>query len=110
MGWNKGGIDNNKQSDVAGDRGEWDLDHSGNRKLYIGKFDGRLHLYGAEWGCWRIDQNTDYYQGWDRLWFGLDKNPSRFATVKYTDKDGTAFLIIWSMISTVIRPLKQSWT
>ena len=57
----------------------------------MGKFDGRLHLYGAEWGCWRIDQNTDYYQGWDRMWFGLDKNPCRFATVKYTDKDGNGF-------------------
>ena len=91
VGWNKGGIDHNKQSDAAGDRGEWDLDNSGNGQLYMGKFDGRLHLYGAEWGCWRIDQNTDYYQGWDRMWFGLDKNPSRFATVKYTDKDGNGF-------------------
>ena len=25
------------------------------------------------------------------MWFGLDKNPSRFATVKYTDKDGNGF-------------------
>jgi hypothetical protein len=90
-GWNGGGIDNHKQSDAAGDRGEWDMDNSGAGKLYIGKFDGRIHLYGAEWGCWRIDQNTDYYQGWDRLWFGLDKNPDKFATVKYSDKDNNGF-------------------
>ena len=90
-GWKGGGVDNHKQSDASGDRGEWDLDNSGGGKLYVSKFDGRIHLYGAEWGCWRIDQNTDFYQGWDRLWFGLDKNPQKFATVKYTDKDNNGF-------------------
>jgi hypothetical protein len=54
-GWNKGGVDNNKQSDATGDRGEWDMDNSGGGKLYVSRFDGRIHLYGAEWGCWRID-------------------------------------------------------
>ena len=91
IGWNNGGIDNNKQSDVAGDRGEWDMDNSGKGKLYIGKFDGRLHLYGAEWGCWRIDQNANYYQGWDRMWMGMDRKPGKFGTVKYTDKDNNGF-------------------
>ena len=92
VGWNGGGVDNHKQSDAMGDRGEWDMDNSGNGRLYISKFDGRIHLYGAEWGCWRIDQNTDFFQGWDRLWFGLDKNPNRFATVKYTDTNNNGFL------------------
>ena len=91
IGWKNGGIDNNKQSDAAGDRGEWDMDNSGKGKLYIGKFDGRLHLYGAEWGCWRIDQNANYYQGWDRMWMGMDRQPGKFGTVKYTDKDGNGF-------------------
>ncbi len=91
IGWKNGGIDNNKQSDAAGDRGEWDMDNSGKGKLYIGKFDGRLHLYGAEWGCWRIDQNANYYQGWDRMWMGMDRQPGRFGTVKYTDKDDNGF-------------------
>ena len=91
IGWNNGGIDNNKQSDVAGDRGEWDMDNSGKGKLYIGKFDGRLHLYGAEWGCWRIEQNANYYQGWDRMWMGMDRKPGKFGTVKYTDKDNNGF-------------------
>lgn len=90
-GWKGGGVDNHKQSDASGDRGEWDMDNSGRGKLYVSKFDGRIHLYGAEWGCWRIDQNAEYYQGWDRLWFGLDKNPNRFATVKYTDTDNNGF-------------------
>lgn len=90
-GWKGGGIDNHKQSDASGDRGEWDMDNSGGGKLYVSRFDGRIHLYGAEWGCWRIDQNAEYYQGWDRLWFGLDKKPNRFATVKYTDTDNNGF-------------------
>lgn len=92
VGWKNGGVDNHKQSDATGDRGEWDMDNSGEGKLYISRFDGRLHLYGAEWGCWRIDQNNNFYQGWDRLWFGLDKNPDKFATIKYTDRDNNGFM------------------
>lgn len=90
VGAGNGGLDHNTQSDAAGDRGEWDMDCSGKGNLYISPLDGRLHLYGAEWGCWRVDQNTEYYQGWDRLW--INKNPKKFATVKYTDKDGNGFL------------------
>jgi hypothetical protein len=90
IGVNKGGIDNHPQSDSAGDRGEWDLDNSGDGKLYIGKFDGRLHLYGAEWGCWRIDQQANYYQGYNRTW--KPGEPKIFATVKYTDTDKNGFI------------------
>jgi hypothetical protein len=89
IGTRKGGIDNHPQSDAAGDRGEWDLDASGKGQLYISKFDGRLHLFGAEWGCWRIDKNASAYQGYDRHW--LNREPKRFATVKYTDKDNNGF-------------------
>jgi hypothetical protein len=90
IGKKKGGIDNNIQSDAAGDRGEWDLDNSGKGKLYVSKFDGRLHLYGAEWGCWRIDQLAAAYQGYDRKW--LNTEPTEFATVKYTDTDNNGFI------------------
>ena len=86
----KGGVDNHPQADCAGDRGEWDLDNSGDGKLYVGRFDGRIHLYGAEWGCWRIDQTARYFQGYDRGWQG--KSPDLFATVKYTDTDDNGFL------------------
>ncbi|MDR1097572.1 MAG: hypothetical protein LBL57_05520 [Tannerella sp.] len=89
IGTRKGGIDNHPQSDAAGDRGEWDLDASGRGQLYIGKFDGRLHLFGAEWGCWRIDKNASAYQGYDRHW--LNRDPKQFATVKYTDRDSNGF-------------------
>ncbi|MDR0395481.1 MAG: hypothetical protein LBH77_10015 [Tannerella sp.] len=89
IGTRKGGIDNHPQADASGDRGEWDSDGSGKGSLYVSKFDGRLHLYGAEWGCWRIDQNATAYQGYDRNW--LRREPEVFATVKYTDKDGNGF-------------------
>lgn len=90
IGGNKGGVDNNKQSDVAGDRGEWDLDNSGKGRLYLSHFDGRLHLYGAEKGVWRIDQNAQYYQGWDRMWQG-NREPQSCGTVLYNDRNSNGF-------------------
>lgn len=90
IGINKGGIDNHPQSDAAGDRGEWDLDNSGNGKLYVSKSDGRLHLYGAEWGCWRIDQLAKCFQGYHRTW--VKREPKEFSTVKYSDTDQNGFI------------------
>lgn len=98
VGAKNGGLDNNPQADVSGDRGEWDMDFSGKGKLYIGKFDGRIHLYGAEWGAWRIDQNAKYFQGWQG-WRGKNlqpedfifEEPKKFATVKYLDTDDNGF-------------------
>lgn len=89
IGTGKKGIDNNPQADPAGDRGEWDLDNSGGARLYLSRFDGRLHLYGAEWGCWRIDQEAAAYQGWDRRI--IKAEPRTFATVKYEDADRDGF-------------------
>ncbi|MFO7933463.1 MAG: hypothetical protein R6U78_05205 [Bacteroidales bacterium] len=94
-----GGLDNNAQADVSGDRGEWDTDFSGGGKLYIGTFDGRIHLYGAEWGCWRIDQNATYYQGWQG-WRGpniqpedhVTVEPEIFPTIKYTNQNNNGFM------------------
>lgn len=97
IGSENGGLDNNKQADALGDRGEFDMDNSGKGQLYIGKFDGRIHLYGAEWGAWRIDQTAFSYQGfggqYDR--WGKDrlqKQQDVFATVKYTDTDNNGFI------------------
>ena len=97
IGARKGGIDNNAQADAAGDRGEWDMDNSGKGNLYIGKFDGRIHLYGAEWGCWRIDQNAFSYQGFGGLYDGygsgrMQVEPKVFSTLKYADTDNNGFL------------------
>ncbi len=98
IGAHKGGLDNNPQADVTGDRGEWDSDFSGKGQLYIGKFDGKIHLYGAEWGAWRIDQNAKYYQGWQG-WRGKNiqpedlvcKEPTIVPTIRYSDSDGDGF-------------------
>ena len=97
IGLRKGGIDNNAQSDAIGDRGEWDLDNSGNGNLYISKFDGRIHLYGAEWGCWRIDQTAYCYQGFGGLYdkwafHRMTEEPEIFGLVKYTDTDKNGFI------------------
>jgi hypothetical protein len=53
-------MNNHPQSDSLGDRGEWDKDFSGEGKLYIAKWDNRIHLYGAEWGAWTVDSNAQY--------------------------------------------------
>ncbi len=95
VGSRNGGLDNNPQSDVAGDRGEWDQDFSGKGNLYISPLDGRLHLLGAELGYWRIDQFAHYFQGWQgwRSKGELERpEPSSFATVKYTDTDANGFM------------------
>ena len=97
VGKNQGGIDNNGQADPAGDRGEWDEDNSGHGQLYVSPIDGKIHLYGAEWGCWRIDQNARYYQGMGGIYDGygpkrIETEPTVFTTVKYKDKDNNGFL------------------
>lgn len=97
IGLHKGGLDNNAQSDAIGDRGEWDLDNSGEGSLYVGTFDGRIHLYGAEWGCWRIDQTAYNFQGFGGLYdkwnyFRMNPDPEKFGLVKYTDTDNNGFI------------------
>jgi len=97
IGMEKGGIDNNKQADAVGDRGEFDSDNSGGGKLYIAPFDGRLHLYGAEWGVWRIDLNASTFQGYGGLYPPAkqhvrdQKEPQKWATVRYSDTDMNGF-------------------
>lgn len=100
-GSREGGLDDNYQADTAGDRGEWDLDNSGKGNLYLGGFDGRIHLYGAEWGAWRLDQVAYYYQGFCRIRDRFQPRnksleegfmPEAFGTVKYTDSDSNGFI------------------
>ena len=97
-GAGKGGLDDNPQADVSGDRGEWDRDFSGKGNLYVSPIDGKIHLYGAETGYWRIDQMARYFQGWQG-WRGkniqpqdmVSEEPDRYATVKYEDTDHNGF-------------------
>jgi hypothetical protein len=93
-GARKGGIDRNPQADVSGNRAAWDDDASGQGQLYISPFDGRIHLYGAEWGVWRIDQEARHrfnfrwrFPDWKR-----PEPPDRFATVRYQDTDENGFI------------------
>ncbi|WP_283391132.1 hypothetical protein [Millionella massiliensis] len=65
-------------------------------QLYVSPMDGKIHLYGAEWGCWRIDQNTRYYQGMGGIYDGYgpkraEREPTKFPTVKYTDTNENGF-------------------
>lgn len=97
IGMEKGGVDNNKQADASGDRGEFDTDNSGKGNLYIAPFDGRLHLFGAEWGVWRIDMKASSFQGYGGLYSPAkshvrdQENPEKWATVRYSDTDKNGF-------------------
>ena len=73
------------------------MDNSGEGSLYVGTFDGRIHLYGAEWGCWRIDQTAYNFQGFGGLYdkwnyFRMNPDPEKFGLVKYTDTDNNGFI------------------
>lgn len=96
VGVKKGGLDDNAQSDPVGDRGEWDLDNSGKGNLYISPLDGKIHLFGAEKGYWRVDQNGFYYQGMGGLYDGYGPvrtpaDPSVFPLISYRDNNNNGF-------------------
>ncbi len=87
----KPGVSGHPQADSLGDRGEFDDDNSGNGKLYIGVFDRKLHLSGAEWGVWTVDKNAEFHGGWKT------PSPKPLAqrveeVVKYTDTDNNGFI------------------
>ncbi len=98
IGSKNGGLDHNPQADASGDRGEWDSDFSGKGNLYISPLDGKIHLFGAETGYWRIDQNALYFQGWQG-WRGDNLQPEdfeniepeKFGIIKYEDTDLNGF-------------------
>jgi hypothetical protein len=84
------GLAGHPQADTLGDRGEFDLDNSGKAELYVGIFDRKLHLAGAEWGAWIVDRKSDFHGG------GGAPSPKPAATnvaelVKYTDTDTNGF-------------------
>jgi hypothetical protein len=85
------GLAINPQADSLGDRGEFDRDNSGKCRLYIGRFDRKLHLYGAEWGAWTVDREGRVNGAWGT------PSPTPVATnlaevVRYTDTDNNGFL------------------
>jgi hypothetical protein len=87
----KPGLSGHPQADSLGDRGEFDEDNSGGGKLYVGVFDRKLHLAGAEWGGWTVDKNGEFHGG------VKTPSPKPQATrveevVKYSDTDKNGFL------------------
>ena len=85
------GIMGHPQADSLGDRGEWDRDNSGGGKLYVGVFDRKLHLHGAESGAWLVDKNAEYHGG-NKTPSPKPLAPRVEEVVKYTDADGNGFL------------------
>jgi hypothetical protein len=82
-------------SDRIGDRTEIDSDYGGKGKLYIGKFDRRLHLYHSEKAIWDIDYLALYKGAVDRE--DTDEGPEppiglRYPQVRYSDTNGNGFI------------------
>lgn len=90
-----GGLSGHPQSDSLGDRGEWDLDHSGSGRLYVGAWDGELHLHGAERGAWTVDAEARYWGGAMHGGPPGGSSPEQAAAVgavvQYADTDGNGF-------------------
>jgi len=87
----KPGLSGHPQADSLGDRGEFDEDNSGGGKLYLGVFDRKLHLAGAEWGAWTVDKNAEYHGG-VKTPSPKPLAPKVEEVVKYTDTDNNGFL------------------
>jgi len=81
--------------DHLGDRWESDDDYNGGGQLYVGKFDGRIHLYGANRAEWTVDPRALFKGSIDRGATSegpLPPNGLRYACVRYTDTDGNGFI------------------
>ena len=85
------GVMGHPQADTLGDRGEFDEDNSGGGKFYIGLFDRKLHLAGAEWGAWLVDKNAEFHGG-VKTPSPKPLAPKVEEVVKYTDTDNNGFL------------------
>ena len=82
-------------SDRIGDRIEIDSDFNGEGMLYIGKFDGRIHLYHAETAQWDVDYFGMYKGSIDRLNTAEGPQPPiglRYPRIKYYDKNQNGFI------------------
>ncbi len=85
------GLAGHPQADTLGDRGEFDMDNSGKGRLYLGVFDRKPHLAGAEWGAWTVDAGGKFHGG------SATPSPKPSATkvdevVRYSDTDTNGFL------------------
>lgn len=80
------------QADSLGDRGEWDEDNSGKGVVYIGGWDGKIHLFGAENGAWTVDEHAKYWGSTPVLGNSSpDSAPKIGELVQYRDTDNNGF-------------------
>ncbi len=86
----KPAVSGHSQADSLGDRGEFDGDDSGKGQLYVGLFDRKLHLAGAEWGAWTVDRKARYHGG-SRAPLAASDAPKVEELVRYSDTDGNGF-------------------
>lgn len=91
-------------ADKIGDRTERDDDFGGKGHLYIGRFDGKIHLYHAEQGWWEIDYLALYKGSTDHP-NATEEGPIppeglRYPRVIYKDTTGNGFFdtIIYSIV------------
>jgi hypothetical protein len=90
---NNGGLGGHVQSDSLGDRGEWDEDNSGQGRIYIGRWDRKFHLYGAEKGAWTVDEHGRYWGSRPVLGNSSPTTaPTVTELVQYADTDKNGFL------------------
>jgi hypothetical protein len=87
------GLAGHPQADSLGDRSEWDADNSGKGQVYVGAWDGKVHLHGAEKGAWSVDYRREYW-GAGPVVVGISspKNAEKVEEiVAYEDVDGNGF-------------------
>jgi hypothetical protein len=89
----EGSLGGHPQADSLGDRGEWDQDNSGRGKLYVGRWDKKLHLFGAESGAWTVDYGGKYWGAGPVQTGGSSKEnaPKVEELVQYKDTDGNGY-------------------
>lgn len=90
-------------ADKLGDRTERDTDYQGRGRLYVGRFDGKIHLYHAEEAVWEVDYLGLYKGSRDHEGFGEGPEPPRglrYPQVEYFDTTGNGFIdkIVYSTV------------
>lgn len=87
------GLPGHPQADSLGDRSEWDGDNSGKGQVYVGAWDGKIHLFGAEKGAWTVDYRREYWgAGPVVLGVSSPRNAERVAeVVSYEDTDANGY-------------------
>ena len=87
-------------SDRIVDRYERDSYYQGQGKLYVGKFDGRIHLYHVDFAQWDVDALA-WYKGEEAYFRTTTDRPDdgpqppvglRYPRVRYSDTNGNGFI------------------